>query len=358
VVLAGGAGTRFWPASRASLPKQFVPLIAGETLFDTTLARLSELAPPERIRVVSAEPLARVTRRALARWPGVKLMLEPAARNTAAAIAWAAAEVAAEDPDGVMGVFPSDPLIPDVAAHTRCIRSAAGAARSTDELVLVGIRPTRPDTAYGYLRVRAEDRGPARTVRRFVEKPTQQAARRMLRAGGYLWNAGMLVARCERVLAECETHAVELGEELIAALAERASGRRLPRARLARAYAATKPAPFDRAVLERSAHVRAVTGRFHWSDLGSWDAVASELPTSAEAGENRVKAPEGEPPTIIDSSGNLVWNATGRPIALLGVEGLAVIQTGDALLVCSLDRAQDVRQVVEELNRRGRTELT
>ncbi len=199
-----------WPASRRDRPKHFIPLVGGTSPFEATLRRVRELAPPRRTWVVSTSELAPVTRRALRGHPGVRLLLEPEARNTAAAIAWAAARIEAEDPGALMGVFPADHHIPSPRAFARSVRGAARAASDGEWLVLVGIEPTRPDTAYGYLWLGGRVRGTAHRVRRFVEKPSASRARRFLRHGHHLWNAGMLVASARRVLTEAEALAPEL----------------------------------------------------------------------------------------------------------------------------------------------------
>ena len=325
--------------------------MGDETLFAATLRRLTRLAPARHCWVVSGRELARLTRAALRPHPGVHLLLEPVARNTAAAIAWAAAHVAARDPGAVVGVFPADAHIPKPDEFVRTIRRAAGAAADGEFLVLVGIQPTRPETALGYLRVESGGRGAVRVLR-FVEKPDAARARRMLRRGDHLWNTGMVVARAERILAETREHAPEVWKALGGALEDLAAGRRVGAERLAKAFRRVKPLSFDYAVLERSRRIRAIRGRFLWSDLGSWDALGPHLP---RVGGNRVR---GRPPEVaIGAADNLVWNTTPKALALLGVRNLVVVETDDALLICTKDRAQDVRRIVCELRRKGRADL-
>ncbi len=346
IVLAGGAGTRFWPASRRARPKPFVPLLGDGTLLDATLARLARLAAPERTWVVVSHDLARLARRALRDRRGVRLLVEPAARDTAPAIALAAAHVAGAR-GGLVCVFPADHHIADPSEFGRTLARAARVAVRGEHLLLVGIPPTRPDTAYGYLRVGARAADGTRRVLRFEEKPTLPRARRYAADGRHLWNAGMLVAAPERLLAETRAHAPRVWRALGGVLEEIARGDRVPRARLEAAWRRTPAISFDHAVLERSARVRVVAGRFGWSDLGSWDALAEHLPGLAG---NRVR---GTPPVAtLDSTGNVIWNTTDRAVVLLGVSNLAVVETEDALLVCALDRAQEVRRVADELFRR------
>jgi mannose-1-phosphate guanylyltransferase len=355
VVLAGGAGTRFWPASRRALPKPFVPLLGEGTLIDATLERMRRLAPARRIAVLAAEDLARRVRAALRAHRGAHALLEPAARNTAAAIAWAAAWLAAKDPDGVLGAFPADHHIRSAGPFVRAVTAALRSSADGGALVLIGIEPSRPDTAYGYLKLAARRAGSSRgavPVEGFVEKPDAARARRFVADGSYLWNSGMLVARPERVLEETRAHAPEVWDAMGPLLERRARGERVSPVELARAYARVKPISFDYAVLERSKRVRAVRGRFEWSDLGSWDAIGEHLP--ADSG-NRARRPEGV--AAIDARGNVVWTQGDKQVVLLGVDDLIVVETKDALLVSSKHRAQEVRRAVDALAGRGRKDL-
>jgi mannose-1-phosphate guanylyltransferase len=360
VVLAGGAGTRFWPASRRARPKPFVPLVGEATLIDATLARMRRLAPPRRIAVLGSVELAGLLRSALRAHRGAHALLEPCARNTAAAIAWAAAWVAGRDPAGIVGIFPADHHIPQPAAFVRAVTAALRASADGEALVLIGVQPTRPDTAYGYLRLaqRPQDRTPRRRrtpaarVERFVEKPRAERARRMLADGGYLWNAGMVVARPQRVLDETRRHAPEVWNALGPVLESSARGERVSSSALARAFRAVPPISFDYAVLERSDRVRAVRGRFAWSDLGSWDALGEQLP--ADSG-NRARRPGRL--EALDARGNVVWTQHDKQVVLLGVDDLVVVEVDDALLVAAKGRAQEVRGAVEALATRGRKDL-
>ena len=351
-MLAGGAGTRFWPASRRKLPKPFVPLVGERTLLGDTLQRLRRLSPAQRTTVVSAESLAGATRAALRDHEHTRLLLEPVARNTAAAIAWAAADVLGRGLDGVIGVFPADHHIPRPEVFALAVAKAARAASDGERLVLLGIQPTRPDIGYGYLRLGGAARSGATKVARFVEKPDRARARRFVASGEYLWNAGMLLARPERILTETRALAPEVWDALGPTLERIAEGRAVPRAALVRAWSRIRPLSFDYAVLERSQRVWAVRGRFAWSDLGSWDALGEHLPALQG---NRVHCTS--PPVLLDAERNVVWSSADRPVVLIGVRDLLVIQTTDALLVCANDRAQDVRRVVDELTRQGREDL-
>jgi mannose-1-phosphate guanylyltransferase len=272
------------------------------------------------------------------------------------AVAVGALAVAAEDPGAVMAVFPADHRIGDPRGFTAAIRRGARAAAAEGVLVTLGVRPTRPETGYGYIGIGAAVGKPhagLHRVRRFVEKPDRARARRYLRSGGFLWNAGIFVWTARAILEEIAAHAPELD----AALAPLRRDLERPRAggpsvaALARAYGAAPSLPIDVAVLERSGRVWCLPVAFPWSDVGTWQSLAEALGVNPEASA----VVEGEVVSC-DAPGNLVWGR-GRPIALLGVEGLAVIDAGDALLVARLDRSGDVREIVRELRARGRHDL-
>jgi mannose-1-phosphate guanylyltransferase/mannose-6-phosphate isomerase len=351
VILAGGAGERFWPASRSRRPKPFLEVVDGRSLLDATLARARRFAAPEHIWVVCGEEHARAVRRATGLAPR-RVLVEPARRNTAMAVGFAAQRVGAEDPEAVLAILPADHRIPDAAAFARAMRRAARAAQGAGALVTLGVKPTRAETGYGYIQVgppAGESYPGLRRARRFVEKPDQGRARRFLRQGGYLWNAGIFVFSVSSILEEIERCAPEL-QGALAPL--RLSGRALRSEVLREAYRRAPSLPLDVAVMERSRRVWTLPVEFRWSDVGTWLSLAEEL--GVERGRTQIL--DGEL-LFDDEGGNLVWGDR-RAIALLGVEGLAVIDTQDVLLVTKLDRSPDVRAIVTRLKKQGRTDLT
>ena len=356
VILAGGAGERFWPASRVKTPKPLLRVAGGESLLAATVARARRLAADGNVWLVCGAEHADAMRRA-AGLPKTRVIVEPARRNTAMAVAVGALAVAAADPEAVMAVFPADHRIGDPRGFEAAVRRAARAAGREGVLVTLGVRPTRPETGYGYIGIGPEVGKPhpgLHRVRRFVEKPDQARARRYLRSGGFLWNAGIFVWTARAVLEEIATHAPALDAALAPLRAEldrSRSGRAPSVGALARAYRRAPSLPIDVAVLERSRRVWCVPVTFPWSDVGTWQSLAEELGVNPKG----TAVVEGEV-VLCDAPGNLVWGQR-RPIALLGVEGLAVIDAGDALLVARLDRSGDVRRVVGELRARGRHDL-
>lgn len=347
VVLAGGAGERFWPRSRVARPKPVLRVTGPESLLEATLARARRLAG-ERVWLVCGKEHATPMRRQ-AGLPASRVLVEPRRRNTAMAVGLAATRIAAEDPDAVMVVLPADHHVPDARRFQRDLRRAVRAAAAEEVLVTVGIPPTRPETGYGYLRLGApvgSSQPGVHRVARFVEKPDAARARRWLRAGRHLWNAGIFVWRVRTILREIESHAPGVHRAL-APLRRARPGREA----LARAYRGAPSASIDTAVLERSRSVWCLPAGFAWSDVGTWESLAKAL--GVPGGESRVLGGEA---LLRDSDGNLVW-AEDRPVVLLGVEGLAVIDAGDALLVARLDRSSEVREIVSHLRSRGRTDL-
>lgn len=352
VVLAGGAGERFWPASRQRVPKPFLALGEDRSLIEATLDRARRFAAPDDCWVVCGEEHRRSVIR-ITGLPPRRVLVEPRRRNTAMAVGLAALRIAAEDPRAVMAILPADHRIPDETAFSRAMLRAARAAATADVLVTLGVRPTRPETGYGYIQVGkavgSAYRGLHR-VRRFVEKPDEARARRFLRSGGFLWNAGIFVWSAETILGEIERCAPDLHRAL-------APVRRTPRGRgaadaIRRAYARAPSLPVDVAILERSRRVWTLPVGFRWSDVGTWQSLAEEL--GVRAGQNQVL---GGDVLMHDASGNLVWGHR-RTIALVGVEGLAVVDTGDALLVARLDRSPAVREIVAALRAADREDLT
>ena len=352
VILAGGAGERFWPASRAALPKPFLRVLGGKrTLLDATAQRARRVAARGCVWVVCGAEHERPIRAAL-RLPGRRVLVEPERRNTAAAVAFAARRIAAEDPDAVMLVLPADHHIPDVRAFVASVRSAAHAAHDARVLVTLGITPTRAETGYGYIEqgVAAGAGHPALyRVRRFVEKPDSARARRFLRRGGYFWNAGIFVWSVREILVELARYMPELD----IAFAPLGGVKAPARAAIAAAYRRAPSAPIDTGVMERSRKVWTLPVTWHWSDVGTWESLATEL----GVGPRSSRRVAGEV-AFDDRGGNLVWGQPGRPVALLGVEGLVVVDTGDALLVARLDRSNDVREVVKALKANRRSDVT
>lgn len=345
VVMAGGSGTRFWPASRMSRPKQLLALGGGtESLLAATVARVSELVPPERTLIVTARVLADATRAELPFVPQENLLFEPAPRNTAPCIGWATRTILARDPDALVAVLPSDQHVADNAGLRATMRAALEVA-SVRELATIGIKPTRPDTGFGYIELGGaitDGAKGAHDVSRFVEKPDLARAKEYVASGKYLWNSGMFFFRARAMDEAIRTHLPELARGLLEM--ERMTD-------VERVFPTLPSISIDYGVVERipAGRVGVVPGDFGWSDVGSWES-AWELAAKDTAGN---AMPEGA--IAVDARNNLVQSS--KQVALVGVDDLVVVETKDAILVLPRSRAQDVRAVVDALKARGRGDL-
>ena len=340
VIMAGGSGTRFWPASRRARPKQFLPIAGERTMIAETCARLEGLVDCERVLVVTSGDLAAEVRACLPELPRDNLLVEPVGRNTAACIALAALEVARRDPEAVQLVLPADHVISPAEEFRASLSAAAAEARRARRLVTLGVRPTFPATGYGYIEV-----GPSTAqhppfeafeVARFVEKPDQARATEFLASGRFLWNAGIFVWETSTVLEALRTHAPDILEPLESAGSSTG---------LEELYPALRAAPFDKAVMEHAALRSVIPIGYTWSDVGSWTSLPD---VAAVDGEGNCST-GGAQLISADARDNIVFGEPGQVTALLGVEGLVVVRAGDAVLVCPKERAQDVKLIVDRL---------
>ncbi|SMG29401.1 mannose-1-phosphate guanylyltransferase/mannose-6-phosphate isomerase [Paracoccus sp. J56] len=349
VLLAGGSGTRLWPVSRKSFPKQFAPLVGEESLFQASARRLSgpRYAAPlvmtnADFRFIVAEQLDQIGVTPAA------ILIEPAGKNTAPAILAAALAAVENDPDAILLVAPSDHVVPDAEAFGRAVDLGLPAAR-TGRIVTFGIAPARPETGYGYMEAEGEGEGPL-LLRRFVEKPDAENAARMIAQGNYLWNAGIFLFAAQTMIEAFRAHAPEYLEPVQAALNE---------AQTDLGFLRLAPEPWDRlpdlsvdyAVLEKADNLSVVRYSGHWSDLGGWDAVWHETQRDDPAERGAVTDAHS---TAIDCD-NVLLRAQdeGMEVVGIGLKDVMVVATRDAVLVAGMDRAQEVRRAVSALKDKG-----
>jgi len=344
LILAGGRGTRFWPRSRRSHSKQVLRFVGDRSLIQQTVDRLSPVIPPDRLWILTNDHLRAEIVRQLPEVPKGQILAEPTQRNTAPAIGLAAHILQSIDPDAVMGVFPSDHVIAKPARYLQFVRPALRAA-ADGKIVVLGVQARWPETGYGYIEfpknVRAGSRE-AVPVRRFREKPDLKTARRYVKAGNFYWNAGMFFWKTS-VLLDALREYLPKTATLLASLPE-FPNRRF-HSKLREVFPHCENISIDYAVLEKSPRVVGfATDDFGWNDVGSWSAVYELLARDENGNVFRGEA------VARSSSGNYV-DAPGKLIALLGVNDLVVVDTPDALLIADRSRAQEVGDIVKELEK-------
>jgi mannose-1-phosphate guanylyltransferase len=363
VILAGGSGTRFWPRSRRARAKQVLALDGTDTMIQQTLARLLPVAKAEDVWVVTNSWLDKTISSQMPTVKAEHILSEPAARNTAPACALTAFLLAKTDPTIVLGVFPSDHVVGNIKRFAEVIEAGIKVAAAGENIVVLGVPPTRPETGYGYIEQGAEVEAvggvPVHRVKRFREKPDKHTAEKFLAAGNFAWNGGIFLWSAGTFVNAIREHAPDMAPILDKIAA--AYGTPEFDEVFAREYPECENISVDYAVLERrSAKGEAKSGiyclpaDFEWNDLGSWASLHEHL---GENEDSNVLDGATTGLVTIESSGNYVY-APGKMVALLGVEGLVVVETEDALLITTRERSQDVSKIVRMLHAgMGREEL-
>jgi len=352
VIMAGGSGTRFWPLSRKDKPKQFLPIISDKTMIEETVARLNPPLPLSRIFTIANREHSEVIRELLPDFNSENILIEPMARNTAPCLLLATAAIHLRNPNAVMAALPADHLIRDRDRFVKSLTAAADYAADIPDLVTFGIPPTYPSTGYGYIRF--ADNEPVKAagdcfypVREFKEKPDVDLARTFLRSGNYFWNSGMFVWKASAFAAQLEQHAPSLfvfWQRILRALKPKATET------IAAIFEEMPSISIDYALMEKSRRVSMCRGDFGWSDVGAWSALSDIWPRDVDNNALR-----GEAVSI--QAENCLLHNPGKLTALIGVKDLIVVNTEDALLICSSQQDQKVKDIVNRLVRDGKKSL-
>lgn len=352
VIMAGGSGTRFWPRSRKNLPKQFLPIASERTMIEETVSRLLPLVPYDKIFFVIGEAHRHLLRERIPEAPEENILVEPAGKSTAPCLGFAAAHLHRIDPDEVMVALPADHHIGDDDLFRLALSAAVERAKVGDNLITFGIKPSYPETGYGYIEVgekEEEIKGcEIFKVNRFVEKPDREKAESYLAAGNFFWNSGIFVFGIKTLLSAFSEHQPELYpllEEIASARTEEEE-----KEAVVRFYAKAPVDSIDYAIMERAENILCVKGIFPWNDLGSFKALKAVW--EKDDNGNRVR---GEF-FAIDSTENII-DSPKKPVAAIGVSHLVVVETDDVLLICHEDRAQEVKKIIAKLKEEGRDEL-
>ena len=332
-VLAGGVGSRFWPVSTPSRPKQLLPLASPQPLICDTVDRITSLVPVDRIRILTGGHLAEPILRSVPTLAQDNLMVEPAARGTGPVLAWAAAEIARRDPDAVMASLHSDHVIAPNEAFQQLLVAAARCAVQHQKLLTIGVTPTRPETGYGYIKpgARLGTDFDAYEVQQFVEKPDRELATQYIQRG-YLWNSGLFVWPVRLFLEEVARHSTEIAPHLPRAVEGDAAG----------FFADVPNISVDEAVLERSDKVGVMPATFLWDDVGAWDAVGR---TRAQDSSGNVTVGDVH---LVDAHNCIAWSDQG-PVVLYGTEDLVVVRANDITFVAPRDRTPELKHLLEQL---------
>jgi mannose-1-phosphate guanylyltransferase len=351
VIMAGGKGTRFWPLSREKKPKHLLSITGEKSIIKYTVERVIPLVPIDNIMIVTGESHADEIKKELGNLPEENILIEPTGRNTAPCIGLAALHIRKKNPDAVMIVLPSDHLIGDENTFISVLSDAADIAKRGDHLVTVGIQPTKPETGYGYIeRGNAFDTTENSTiydVRSFREKPDFATAETFFKDGGFYWNSGMFIWKVSTLLESIEKFLPDLYKDLLTI--EKSLGTDRESEVVAQVYGNIDSISIDYGIMEKAKNVLMIPGDFAWSDVGSWDVLWEVL--EKDENGNVVKG------TVlsIDTADSLVFGSD-KLITLVGVKDLIVVETGDTLLICDKNASQDVKKLVEKLEKENMKE--
>ncbi len=349
VIMAGGVGSRFWPRSKQDRPKQLIRIFGDNTMIQDTVKRLEGLIKNENIFIITNQIQKQSVEDQLSLIPKDNIIAEPFGKNTAACIGLASILIHQKSKNAVTIILPSDHLIHDVEGFQNTLLKAANFANNSEGLVTIGIKPTRPETGYGYIQVVDEEiEEDIFKVQTFAEKPNLSTAKRFIEAGDFLWNSGMFIWKTEVILNEIKLYLPELHDGLLEL--EKSIEQNNFYETLTKVYGQLISVSIDYGIMEKSNKVNLIKGGFDWSDVGSWEEVY-QLSPKDENSNASIGGLYAE-----NSFGNYVFNPN-KFTAIVGLENIIVIETDDALLICNREHAQDVKNVVEHLKMNNKDSL-
>ncbi|MDP7330814.1 MAG: mannose-1-phosphate guanylyltransferase [Candidatus Marinimicrobia bacterium] len=348
VIMAGGRGTRFWPSSRRENPKQLLNIVGDTSMLQMTVDRLKKMKNVEDIFIVTGKDLAPKIRKKISGIRSKNIIIEPSRKNTAPAIGLAALHIRKMRPDAIMAVFPADHLIVGHQKFAKTVRSAIQLSNKNGSLVTIGIKPTYPATGYGYIQYETkstEDHINGYKVKTFAEKPPAELAKQFIDSGDFLWNGGMFIWKVSTFFEKIEEHMSELNDQL-----GKIENRISKKQDFTRLWNRINPVSVDYGLMEKSDDIYVVKAEFKWSDIGSWEAVYDVSPKSKD--KNVIRG-EG---VIIDGQNNLI-QSNGHFTAIIGADNLVVVNTKDATLVIPREKVEDVKALVQYLEKKKRNDL-
>lgn len=347
LILAGGVGSRFWPFSRVLEPKQFINIFGNQSLLQNTISRLKGLVKPDKIYIITNHSYFYEVKKQIEKYriPDANILLEPEGKNTAPAIGLCAQLILKADPQGILIALPADHYIKDMAEFRETVRAAAACAQD-NYLVTIGIKPKKPATGYGYIKVVHNPKPIANRlkfnkVERFLEKPNIKKAKEYIKSKSYFWNSGIFIWKASVFLEEAKKYLPDLFKQLTKISVP---------GDIAKVWPKIKPISVDYGIMEHSKRIALVPAYFEWSDLGSWDALQELLSKDKEG--NVIQADSIDR----DSKGICAFSRANRLIATIGLKDLIIADTPDALLVCNKDKAQEVKEIVDKLKLSKRKE--
>ncbi|WP_441001066.1 mannose-1-phosphate guanylyltransferase [Fodinibius sp. SL11] len=349
VIMAGGSGTRFWPQSTEAHPKQFLNIFGDRTMLQDTVDRIEPLIPADRVWVITNDKYVDLVQEQLPDVPTNNIVGEPVGKNTAPCVAAAATLIQEKDPAGTMVVLPADHLIGKPKTFLSILEAAKAKAQESGALVTIGIKPDHPETGYGYIEFDKSSsqlykESEVKKVNQFREKPDLETAKEFIDSGNFLWNSGMFIWKASTILEKFKQHLPTIFDEV--EKLKPAVGTDNQKGAIDEFYYGCTSISIDYGIMEQADQVFVVPGSFEWNDVGSWRAVYDLR--SKDKDSNVIQT---DTAATADAKNNLIQSKSGKMIALVGVENLAVVETDNAILVCDLDHSQGVKKVVNKLRK-------